>query len=86
MTSLHQRIQLLRAWSGSSRSARLVGADFKDAARPALRVASRHGLAPLGIVNVGGEVRRPQFRELSTDADPRFLQQQPVTLDPGEAR
>jgi hypothetical protein len=65
-------------------AARFVPPDFTGTTQSALRVASRSGLAPLGIVNVGGDVRRPQFWELASDTDPSFVRQIPVQIDPAE--
>jgi hypothetical protein len=66
--------------------ARFVPAEFDGTTRSALLVAGRPGLPALGIVNIGGDVRRPQFWELASDSDPSFVRQTPVSLDPGEAK
>jgi hypothetical protein len=65
-------------------AARFVSSDFTGSTHSAFRIAGRTGLAPLGIVNIGGEVRRPQFWELAADADPTFAREIPVRLDPAE--
>lgn len=50
-------------------------------------MASRPGLPSLAIVNMGGDVRRPQFWALASDAaDAAFVHQIAVQLDPAEAR
>jgi len=70
---------------GEPPKARFVPPGFDGATHSALRVASKPGLPALGIVNLGGELRRPQFWELASDADPSFVRQIPVSLDPAEA-
>lgn len=69
---------------GSPPAARFVPPDFTGSTHAAFRLAGRTGLAPLGIVNIGGEVRRPQFWELASDTDPSFVREIPVQLDPAE--
>jgi hypothetical protein len=72
---------------GTPPKARFVPPEFDGSVRTALRVASRPGMAPLGIVNMGGDVRRPQFWELASDAaDAAFVRQVPVQLDPAEGK
>ncbi len=71
---------------GTPPKARFVAPEFDGSTRSALRVPGRPGLAPLGIVNIGGDVRRPQFWELASDADPQFVRQVPVALDPAEGK
>jgi len=70
---------------GTPPQARFVGADFDGKTHTALRVASRAGAPALGIVNMGGDLRRPQFWDLASDADPKFVRQFPVKLDPAES-
>jgi len=70
---------------GTPPQARFVGAEFDGKTHTALRVASRPGLPALGIVNMGGDLRRPQFWELASDADPKFVRQVPAKLDPAES-
>ncbi len=72
---------------GTPPKARFVPPEFDGSTRTAVRVASRPALAPLGIVNLGGDVRRPQFWELASDAaDATFVRQVPVQLDPAEGK
>ena len=72
---------------GTPPEARFVPPEFDGSTRSALRVASRPGLPSLAIVNMGGDVRRPQFWALASDAaDAAFVHQIPVQLDPAEAR
>lgn len=70
---------------GEPPAARFAGADDTGRAHNAFRIQARAGQPPLAIVNVGGEVRRPQFWELESDADPVFVRQRRVDLDPREA-
>lgn len=70
---------------GEPPAARFVSPDFTGLTHSAFRIASRPGLAPLGIVNIGGDVRLPQFWELASDTDPSFVRQIPVQLDPAES-
>ena len=72
--------------SGTPPQSRFVAPEFDDRTHSTLRIAARPGLPSLGIVNLGGDVRRPQFWELSTDAEPSFVRQIPVQLDPDESR
>lgn len=69
---------------GEPPAATFVSPDFTGPTHSAFRIASRPGLAPLGIVNIGGDVRRPQFWELASDTDPSFVRQIPLQLDPAE--
>ncbi len=69
---------------GTPPQAHFVAPEFDGSTRSALRIAARPGLPPLGIVNLGGDIRRPQFWELASDADPKFVRQVPVTLDPAQ--
>ncbi len=69
---------------GSPPAARFVSPDFAGSTHSAFRIAGCAGLAPLGIVNIGGEVRRPQFWELASDTQPSFVREIPVQLDPAQ--
>ena len=71
---------------GDPPAGRFVGADSTERAHNAFRIPARAGQPPLAIVNLAGDVRRPQFWELKSDADPAFVRQRQVRLDPGEAR
>lgn len=70
---------------GTPPAAHFVDANFNERqTRDAFRVPSRDGLPPLAIVN-GGEVARPRFWELASDAaDAAFVREIPVQLDPAE--
>jgi hypothetical protein len=71
---------------GTPPKARFAPPEFDGSTRSALRVASRPGLPPLAIVNMGGDVRRPQFWELASDGDATFVRQIPVQLDAAEGK
>ena len=68
--------------AGVPPQAKFVADDFDGDTRTGFRIASRAGVPPLGIVNVGGQVRRPEFWELKSDADPAFVRKRAVQLDP----
>jgi hypothetical protein len=70
---------------GDPPRARFVGADFDGKTHSGFRIAGGARLPALAIVNIGGDLRRPQFWELSGDADPTFARQVPVQLDPTES-
>jgi len=70
--------------AGVPPQARFVAADFDGDARPAFRIASQAGVPPLAIINVGGQVRRPEFWELKSDADPAFVRKRAIQLDPAQ--
>lgn len=68
--------------AGIPPQAKFVADDFDGDTRTGFRIASRAGVPPLGIVNVGGQVRRPEFWELKSDAEPAFVHKRAVQLDP----
>lgn len=70
---------------GEPPKARFVDAAFDGKTHTALRIPSRAELPALGIVNIGADVRRPVFWELASDANPAFVRQIPVRLDPAES-
>ena len=68
---------------GMPPKSRFVAPEFDGATRSALRVASRPGLAPLGIVNMGGEVRRREERPALYEE--RVAREAQAKRDPGVA-
>ena len=68
--------------AGVPPQAKFVADDFDGDTRTGFRIASQAGVPALGIVNVGGQVRRPEFWELKSDADPGFVRKRAVQFDP----
>ncbi len=71
---------------GMPPSGRFVPSEFDGVTHSALRVRSAPGLPALGIVNVGAGIGRPLFWELASNADPAFVREMPVMVDPSKGK